>query len=163
MSLAAQLIIGLLALIVLLQGYVMLRVVRAVRVLSQKRLEVYSAHLGELHEIMHRLRRQKRPPHLDVNLGAQFNLIASFPTMGKSSEVMAAFNRLREAEKDMAPASAISANEQAAEKALVALNVAMREDLSLNTGPGRFPNAEVFRRRRGQQDKTRRDPDGKNG
>jgi hypothetical protein len=149
MSLATQLILGLLTLTVLLFGYIMFRVLRAVRVLSEKRLEVYAKHLGELHEIMNSLRRQERPPALDINLGGQFNLIASFPTMRKSSEVLQAFTQLRQKEKNNAPASEVACAEQAAEKALVALNVAMREDLSLNTGPGRFPNAEAFRRRRG--------------
>jgi hypothetical protein len=37
------------------------------------------------------------------------------------------------------------------ETALVDLNVRMRDDLVLNTGNGRFPNAEVFRQRRGRR------------
>lgn len=143
-------VFALLVLILFMVAFVSFKVLRAFRNLSEKRIAVYTAHMGELHQNMHGLRHGRDLKSFDRNLAGQFNVIASFPSMRKSSEAIDALSKLLRKRKQKADFSEIAAAEQVAEQKLVELTVSMREDLALNTGNGRFPNSEVFRSNRGK-------------
>lgn len=144
----AQIIIVLLCVIIALVVVMVVRVIRAVKTLTAERIRVYGAHLTELHEALQALRQGRPRPPLDED--QTLDLIASFPVMLSSSQAMEAIMAVDSARQNGASAAAIYAAEQDAEDMLVDLSVAMRGDLALNAGQGRFPSAEVFRQRRGQ-------------
>ena len=123
------------------------------RNLTEVRLKLYMDHLTYLHDCadaVHR-RGQRPPPAREPGKGTGLDVIASFPVMRASAKVFECLTRYNRFKKDGADVAQIAAAKQASETALVDLNVRMRDDLVLNTGNGRFPNAEVFRQRRGRR------------
>ena len=148
MSIAAWIIIGLLLVILALLSFAFFKVSKKLRMLTERRVDVYTAQLDEMNQEMRALRKGHLISKPDGKIAAEMNIIASFPTMRQGSEVHDAFVSLARKRQDEAPQNEISAAVQLAETELVALTVAMREDFALNVSNGRFPNAEIFRGRR---------------
>ena len=133
---------------VMLLGFIAWKVHRAFANLSEERLAIYVALAGEMNAAAERLRRGKEQEKLDEDLAGRFKLLGSFPTMQAGSQVFARLTEYRARVKASAPPGQIASAEQALEKSLIDLNTTMRQDLLLNSVTGRFPSAEVFRRKR---------------
>ncbi|WP_306110904.1 MULTISPECIES: hypothetical protein [Roseovarius] len=142
-------ILALLCVIAALLAYIAVKVTRAFRRLTEARIRLYSEHLTQLHKMAHALYHGQDLPERAPGEGKAIDVIASVAVMRASTEAFEAVLAYHHARSEGQGAARIEAAKQALEAKLVELNVKMRDDLKLNRGAGQFPNAEVFRAKRG--------------
>ena len=135
--------------IAVLLTYVAIKVTRALGRLSQARIAAYTGHLTYLHEMADAVNRGRDLPKRQTAQDKTIDVIASFPVMRASSAAYEALKEYLQVKARGESPARVEAAKQALEAALVELNVKMRDDLKLNSGAGQIPNAEVFRRNRG--------------
>ena len=141
----------LLTVILIVAVALFVKVLWSFRNLSEKRLAIYVEYAGYLNKCVYDV-RQKNFGGLKDRYGereGQFILIASVPTLNASHGVYNALSEWAELLVSGRPTSEFAAIENKTEEALVDLYAAMRMDLALSGSQlERFPNAELFRKRR---------------
>lgn len=110
---------------------------------------MYSEHLTYLQKMAHAVHHGHEFPVREIAQDKAIDVIGSLPVMRASSEAYKTLKDYHQAKAEGKSPAQIEAAKQVMEAALVELNVRMRDDLRLNTGAGQFPNAEVFRAKRG--------------
>lgn len=140
----------LLGLLVIAGIYLIWKVRRAFRNLSEGRLQVYLDYAGALTDNLDRIRKGNSPV-FDADLHGRFGLITSSQTGLKSDAAIDALKALRVAISDGAPDAEIETSEKTAVEKIVTLNDSMRSDLALTYAGGQVPSAEVFSRKREKQ------------
>ena len=144
----AQGIFALLAIIVVLLVLLSVKVNRAFRNLTGERIRAYTDHFGYLHDYAYALRHELDLPKTNNEVDQAFALIASFPALQASEDVMSKIADWGEYLLANAEPSEIEAAKQALDEALNECYIEMRKDLCLLSGDARFPNADILLRNR---------------